>query len=89
MPVAMARRHGSNRPEWCITTSSHCGRFLRLTPRNSGTSVCTASSWPGSIRLAKAMAGSMTGRSNSLIAASTSAGLWRKPSTPPTWPSPP
>ena len=40
-------RQLSNRPEWCIATSSHCGITLRLQPRNSGTSVCTASSWPG------------------------------------------
>ena len=26
-------RHGSNRPEWRMTTSSHCGRILRLAPR--------------------------------------------------------
>ena len=45
-----------------MTTSSHCGSTLRLAPRNSGTSVCTASSWPGIIRLAKAIAGSITGR---------------------------
>ena len=37
-------RHASNSPEWCITTSSHCGKIFRLAPRNSGTSVWTASS---------------------------------------------
>ena len=46
---APPRRTG---PLWCITTSSHCGTTLRLAPRNSGTSVWTASSWPGSSMLA-------------------------------------
>ena len=73
MPVAMCSRHGSNSPEWCITTSSHWGRTLRLAPRNSGTSVWTASSWPGIIRLAKAIAGSTTGRPWTAIAPSTRA----------------
>ena len=62
MPVAIGMRYASNRPECCITTSSHCGTSLRLAPRNSGTSVCTASSWPGTMRFAYAIAGSMTGR---------------------------
>ena len=61
-PVAIGMRHSSNRPEWCMATSSHCGITLRLAPRNSGTSVCMASSWPGTIRLANTMAGSITGR---------------------------
>ena len=55
-------RQSSNRPEWCMATSSHCGCSLRFTPRNSGTSVCSASSWPGTMRLANTMAGSITGR---------------------------
>ena len=43
-PVTIGIRHASNRPEWCMATISHCGNFLRLAPRNSGTSVCMASS---------------------------------------------
>ncbi len=69
-------RHRSNRPLWCITTSSHCGMTLRLQPRNSGTSVCTASSWPGTIRFAKAMAGSTTGRSGKIARAASTNAWW-------------
>ena len=61
-PVAIGMRYSSKQPEWCITTSNHCGTSLRFAPRNSGTSVCTASSWPGTIRFAYTIAGSMTGR---------------------------
>ncbi len=60
-----------------MTTSSHCGMSLRLAPRNSGTSVCTASSWPGTIRFAYAIAGSMIGRPWMARAASTNAGWCR------------
>ena len=56
---------------------------LRLQPRNSGTSVCTASSWPGTIRLANTMAGSTTGRSGKIArAASTNASWCRNGSMP-------
>ena len=62
MPVAIGSRQASNSPEWCMTTRSHCGTSFRLKPRNSGTSVWTASSWPGRKRLAYTIAGSTTGR---------------------------
>ena len=52
VPVAMGMRHRSNSSAWRMTTSSHWGTTLRLAPRNSGTSVCTASSCPGTRMLA-------------------------------------
>ena len=45
-PARRTGRSGASPP------SATAGYFLRLAPRNSGTSVCTASSWPGTRRLA-------------------------------------
>ena len=60
-----------------MTTRSHCGTVLRLTPRNSGTSVWTASSWPGTMRLAYAICGSITGRPWTVRAAAARRSEWR------------
>ena len=82
IPVAIGMRYSSKQPECSITTRSHCGMSLRFAPRNSGTSVCTASSWPGTMRFAYAIAGSMIGRPWIARAASTNAGWCRNGSMP-------
>jgi hypothetical protein len=82
MAVAIGIRQLSNSSAWRITTSSHWGTMRRLAPRNSGTSVWTASSWPGSRMLAYTMAGTITGRPCSSCAAARRPSSSRKASMP-------
>ena len=77
---ASASRRTARSGAWRRAATAAC--TLRLQPRNSGTSVCSASSWPGTIRLANTIAGSITGRPWTRRAASTNPSWMRNGSMP-------